>query len=46
MKVDLPAPLGPVRPYRRPTENRVVTSSKSTFEPNRMDTPLTEIMNL
>jgi hypothetical protein len=46
MNVDLPAPFGPVSPYRRPTENIVVTSSKSTFDPNRMDTPLTEIMNL
>src|SRR5688572_31112975 len=43
MKVDLPAPLGPVRPYLRPDENVVLTSSNSTFEPNRMDTPLTEI---
>ena len=43
MKVDLPDPLGPVSPYRRPAENVVLTSSKSTFEPNRMDTPLTEI---
>jgi hypothetical protein len=25
-------------------EKVVVTSSKSTFEPNRIDTPLTEIM--
>ena len=46
MNVDLPAPFGPVRPYRRPAENVVVTSSKSTFEPNRMETLLTEIMNL
>jgi hypothetical protein len=44
MNVDLPAPLGPVSPYRRPEEKVVVTSSKSTFEPNRMETPLTEIM--
>ena len=44
MKVDLPAPFGPVRPYRRPAENAVVTSSKSTFDPNRIDTPLTEII--
>jgi hypothetical protein len=44
MKVDLPAPLGPVRPYRRPAENVVVTSSKSTFEPNRIETLLTAIM--
>src|SRR4026207_727417 len=46
MNVDLPAPLGPVRPYRRPAENVVVTSSKRIFEPNRIDTPLTEIMDL
>jgi hypothetical protein len=44
MNVDLPAPFGPVRPYRRPEENVVVTSSKSVFEPYRIDTPLTEIM--
>jgi hypothetical protein len=46
MNVDLPAPFGPVSPYRRPRENVVVTSSKRIFEPNRMETPLTEIMNL
>jgi hypothetical protein len=28
-----------------PDENIVVTSSKRIFEPNRMDTPLTEIMS-
>ena len=44
MKVDLPAPLGPVKPYRRPAEKVVVTSSKSVFEPYRIDTPLTEIL--
>ena len=44
MKVDLPAPFGPVSPYRRPAENVVVTSSKSTFDPNRIDTPWTEII--
>src|SRR5258708_1809984 len=44
MNVDLPAPLGPVSPYRRPVENVVVTSSKSTFDPNRIDTPWTEII--
>jgi hypothetical protein len=44
MNVDLPAPFGPVRPYRLPVEKVVVTSSKSVFEPYRMDTPLTEIM--
>jgi hypothetical protein len=46
MNVDFPAPFGPVKPYRRPAENVVVTSSKSTFEPYRMETPVTEIMNL
>ena len=44
MNVDLPAPFGPVSPYRRPAENVVVTSSKSTFEPYRIDTPCTEII--
>jgi hypothetical protein len=44
MNVDLPAPFGPVSPYRRPWENAVVTSSNNTFEPNRIETPLTEIM--
>src|SRR3954462_48652 len=44
MNVDLPAPLGPVRPYRRPFETVALTSSNRTFEPNRIDTPLTEIM--
>jgi hypothetical protein len=44
MKVDLPAPFGPVNPYRRPAENVVVTSSKRIFDPYRIDTPLTEIM--
>ncbi len=33
MNVDLPAPFGPVRPYRRPAMKVVLTSSKSTFEP-------------
>src|SRR2546427_8960176 len=46
MKVDLPAPFGPVSPYRRPAENVVVTSSKRTLDPNRIDTPWTEIMDL
>ena len=45
MNVDLPDPFGPVRPYFRPFENVVVTSSKSTLEPYRMETLLTEIMN-
>ena len=38
MNVDLPAPLGPVSPYRRPDENVVVTSSNNTFDPKRMET--------
>jgi hypothetical protein len=45
MKVDLPAPFGPVNPYRRPAENVVVTSSKSVRDPYRMVMPLTAIMN-
>ena len=44
MNVDLPEPLGPVSPYRRPSENVAVTSSKSTFDPNRIDTPCTAII--
>ena len=44
MKVDLPAPFGPVSPYRRPAEKVVVTSSKRTFDPNRIDMPWTEII--
>ena len=44
MNVDLPEPFGPVSPYRRPSENVVVTSSKSTFDPNRIDTPCTAII--
>ena len=46
MNVDFPAPFGPVKPYFRPDENVVVTSSKRIFDPKRMDTPLTVIMNL
>jgi hypothetical protein len=46
MNVDLPAPFGPVKPYRRPAENIVETSSNNTFDPNRIDTPLTEIMRM
>jgi hypothetical protein len=45
MNVDFPEPFGPVSPYRRPFENVVVTSSKSVFDPYRMETPLTEIIN-
>ena len=44
MKVDLPAPLGPVRPYRRPWEKATETSSNRIFEPKRIDTDWTEIM--
>jgi len=44
MNVDLPAPFGPVNPYRRPAENVTVTSSNKTFEPNRMETPCAEII--
>jgi hypothetical protein len=44
--VDLPDPFGPVSPYRRPVGNVVVTSSNRIFDPNRIETPLTEIMNL
>jgi len=44
--VDLPAPFGPVKPYRRSDENVVVTSSKRIFDPNRIVMLLTEIMNL
>jgi len=46
MNVDFPAPFGPVKPYFLPDENVVVTSSKRTFDPKRMDTLLTVIMNL
>jgi len=45
MNVDFPAPFGPVKPYFRPDENVVVTSSKRIFDPKRMDTPLTVITN-
>src|SRR4051812_37734674 len=45
MNVDLPAPFGPVKPYRRAAENVVVTSSKRTFDPYRIETPETEIMS-
>jgi hypothetical protein len=44
MNVDLPAPFGPVSPYRRPAENVVVTSSKRIFEPYRIDTSCTVII--
>src|ERR1041385_33191 len=44
MKVDLPEPLGPVRPKRFPGEKEVETSSNRTLAPKRMETLLTEIM--
>jgi hypothetical protein len=44
MKVDFPDPFGPVRPYRRPFIKVAVTSSKSTFDPYRMDTLWTAII--
>src|SRR5690348_8308611 len=37
MKVDLPAPLGPVTAYRRPAIKVQVTSSKRTRGPKRME---------
>jgi hypothetical protein len=44
MNVDFPAPFGPVRPYRLPAENVVVTSSNRILEPYRIETLLTEII--
>jgi hypothetical protein len=44
MNVDLPEPFGPVKPYRRPPEKVVVTSSKSVLDAYRIVMPLTEIM--
>ena len=44
MKVVLPAPFGPVRPYRFPGENATFTSSKSFFGPKALLTFCTEIM--
>src|SRR5215212_8105228 len=44
MNVVLPAPLGPVRPKRRPGVKAVDTSSNRIFAPKRMETLLTEIM--
>jgi hypothetical protein len=44
MKVDLPAPFGPVSPYRRPEMKVAATSSKRIFDPYRMLTLLTEII--
>src|ERR1035437_623749 len=46
IKVDLPAPFGPVRPYRRPLVKVTETSSKSSFCPYRIVTLETEIMVL
>jgi hypothetical protein len=44
INVDLPAPFGPVNPYRRPLVNVTETSSKSSFCPYRIVTLETEIM--
>mgnify|MGYP001561669713 CR=1 FL=1 len=38
MNVDLPAPLGPVRPKRLPGPKAVLTSSKSLRPPKPFDT--------
>ena len=43
MNVDFPDPFGPVIAYRRPGRNVVVTSSKRTRAPKRMEMSLTEI---
>src|SRR3954451_20613684 len=42
IKVDLPAPLGPVMAYRRPARNVQVTSSNSILAPKRMEMLLRE----
>ncbi|CFO06249.1 Uncharacterised protein [Bordetella pertussis] len=34
MKVDLPEPLAPIRPYRLPSPNLTLTFSKSGLGPN------------
>ena len=39
MKVDLPEPFGPVRPYRRPDKKAVDTSSKRIFAPTLSRAP-------
>src|SRR5512137_127937 len=44
MKVDLPAPFGPVRPNRRPGANVTFTSSNSFLGPKALVTSWTEIM--
>src|SRR5262252_308653 len=46
MKVDLPAPFGPVTAYRRPAIKVVVTSSNKTRPPKRIVTFSTEIITL
>ena len=46
IRVDLPAPFGPVMAYRRPAENVVVTSSNSTRAPYRIETLFTESIAL
>ena len=43
MNVDLPAPLGPVKPYLRPDKKAVDTSSNKILAPKRMETLLTVI---
>src|SRR5262249_22292209 len=42
IRVDLPAPFGPVIAYRRPEMKVVLTSSKRMRPPNRIDTLFTE----
>src|ERR1700722_8450009 len=46
ISVDLPAPLGPVIPYRRPSKKVVDTSSNKTRGPKRIVTLLIESMSL
>src|SRR6202050_1549740 len=42
MRVDFPAPFGPVMAYLRPGRNVQVTSSNKILAPKRIDTLLTE----
>jgi len=46
MRVDFPAPFGPVMAYRRPGRNVQVTSSNKTLAPKRIDMLLTESKSL
>src|SRR5215475_10938810 len=46
IRVDLPAPFGPVIAYRRPVVKVVVTSSNRTRAPYRIDTLFTESIAL